>query len=91
MKECFLKEAEKTANDIKKNLNDGDICFAMLTDSHLSDTGDCTRENISAVDEKIGFDFCVHMGGIVNGNNPEDFDAAFERGFGKICQKHKIE
>lgn len=71
MKECFLKEAEKTANDIKKNLNDGDICFAMLTDSHLSDTGDCTRENISAVDEKVGFDFCVHMGGIVNGNNPE--------------------
>lgn len=71
MKECFIKEAEKTSQSVKRNLEDGDICFALLTDSHLSDTGDCTRENISAVDETVGFDFCVHMGGIINGNNPE--------------------
>ena len=90
MKECFLKEAENTANDIKKDLKDGDIRFVMLTDSHLSDTGDCTRENISAVDEKIDFDFCVHMGGIINGNNPEKISMKLlKEDLGKYAQSIK--
>lgn len=72
MEKYFVEEVNKTVKDIKNNFSEGDICFAMLTDSHLSDSGMITRENISAVDKSINFDFIVHMGGIINGNNPKN-------------------
>lgn len=72
MEKYFIKEAKKTIKDIKENYENGDICFALLTDSHLTDTGDITRENISYVDEAVGFDFVAHLGGITNGNNPKN-------------------
>ncbi len=71
MNNCFLDEVNKTVNDIKKVMTDDSLCFALLTDTKLSDTGDDTRENIKAVDKEIGFDFIVHLGNVTNGNNPE--------------------
>lgn len=71
MKNCFKEEIEKTIKDIKSKLTKDDLCFAMLCDTHLSDEGEQTRENIKAVDNEIGFDFIVHLGNIINGDNPE--------------------
>lgn len=71
MNNCFLEEINKTVSDIKKVMTEDSLCFALLTDSKLTDTGDDTRENIRAVDAQIGFDFIVHLGNITTGNNPE--------------------
>ena len=49
----------------------GDLCFALITDTHISDEGVQTRENIKAVDSEIGFDFTAHLGNLINGDNPE--------------------
>ena len=43
----------------------------MLTDTHLSNEGNDTVNNISSVDSEIGFDFLIHLGNITNGDNPE--------------------
>lgn len=72
MNSCFLEEINKTVKDIRSVMNDDCICFALLSDSKLSDYGDDTRENIKAVDDEIGFDFAVHLGNITNGDNPEN-------------------
>ena len=71
MKEYFKTEAEKTITDIKKARSEGDLCFALLSDSHLCDESTETCENISAVDKEINFDFIAHLGNITNGDNPE--------------------
>jgi len=71
MKNCFLEEVNKTVKDIKSVMTDKCICFALLTDSKLSDYGDETRENIKAVDKEVGFSFVAHLGNITNGDNPE--------------------
>lgn len=71
MNNCFVEEINKTVKDIKGVLTDDCICFALLTDSKLSDYGDETRENIKAVDKEIGFDCVIHLGNITNGDNPE--------------------
>lgn len=68
---CFEKETEKQINSIKSNRTDGELCFAMLCDSHLSDQGDDTVNNIRTVDSAVGFDFMVHLGNITNGDNPK--------------------
>ncbi len=71
MNECFFKETVKTVEDIKNNRKKGDVCFAVLSDTHLCDTVDDTVTNIREVDKNVGFDFLIHLGGIINGNNPE--------------------
>lgn len=68
---CFKTEIDKTVLDIRSLREDGDLCFALLTDTHLSDEGEQTIENISAVDCEIGFDCIVHLGNLLNANNPE--------------------
>lgn len=68
MKACFAEEIKKTVGDIKNEKYD--LCFAMLANSGLADTGADTRENIRAVDKEVGFDFLVHLGNILNGDNP---------------------
>ena len=70
MKDYFSEEVKKTVDDIKNK--EYDLCFAMLTDTRLCDAGEDTRENIGAVDGQIGFDFIVHLGNIINGDNPRD-------------------
>lgn len=72
MKDFFVEEVKKTVDSINKKRMENDICFAMLTDTHLSESGSITRENITAVDDSVSFDFMVHMGGIINGNNPKN-------------------
>lgn len=67
----FDEEINKTINDIKKYKEPGDLCFAMLSDSHLSEEGCITCENISRVDSEVKFRFIVHLGNVTNGNNPE--------------------
>lgn len=67
----FNSEIIKTTDDILKIKSDGDLCFAMLTDSWISDEGEQTCANIKAVDEKIHFDFICHLGNIIIGNNPK--------------------
>ena len=54
-----------------KNI-DGDFRIALLSDSHLSDTGPETAENIRRVDEVLNFDCMVHCGNILNGDNPRE-------------------
>jgi|GEM_PF-313336 len=71
MKTCFKNEIKKTADSIKECRSDNDLCFALLTDSCMSEEVSDTIENIKAVDSEIGFDFIVHLGNIINGDNPE--------------------
>lgn len=68
---CFDEEIKKTIADINKNRESGDLCFAMLAGTHLSDQGEDTCRNLHAVDDETGFDFLVHLGNITNGNNPK--------------------
>ena len=70
MNTYFSEEIKKTTKDIKSQKND--LCFALLSNSQLSDTGSDTRKNIKAVDSETGFDFLVHLGNIINGNNPKN-------------------
>lgn len=69
--EIFKAETIKTIDDILSIKEAGDLCFALLTDSHTSDEGETTCANISAVDTKVHFDFVCHLGNLINGNNPK--------------------
>ncbi|MDY3927913.1 MAG: metallophosphoesterase [Clostridia bacterium] len=71
MKEFFFEETVKTVDDFRKNKGTG-IKFALLSDTKLCDTVDDTIENIKNVDSNINFDFIIHMGNFINGNNPKD-------------------
>jgi len=66
----FSEEINKTIRDIMNIKEDGDLCFALLTNSFNSDQGIDTCENIRAVDNEVNFDFVCHMGNYINGNNP---------------------
>ena len=72
MKDFFKEEITKTINDIKASKEKNDLCFCMMTDSHLSDEMSDTIDNICAVDKEINFDFIVHLGNITNGDNPKN-------------------
>lgn len=72
MKDFFVEEVKKTVDSINSCRAQNDICFVMLTDTHMSDLGKITRENIKAVDDRVNFDFFVHLGGVINGNNPQN-------------------
>ncbi len=69
--DCFKNEITDTINKIQSIRSKDDLCFAVLSNSHLSEQGITTCENIGAVDKEIGFDFTVHLGNIINGNNPQ--------------------
>ena len=68
----FQKEINRISDAINKIRTSGDLCFAMLSDSILSDSSIAARKIIRAVDEKVGFDCLVHLGDILRGNNPEN-------------------
>lgn len=69
MSTYFNEEITKTVNTLKEDKYD--LCFALLSDSKLSDEGVLTRENIAEVDKEANFDFIVHCGNYILGNNPE--------------------
>lgn len=71
IQDYFEEEYQKTVHDIKNHRQESDLLFALVTDSHLSDNGEHTRENIAAVDEQVHFDFLVHLGDLLTGNTPE--------------------
>lgn len=71
VKPYFEEELKNTIQSIRTKKQDSDLIFSIVTDSHLSDNGENTMENIAAIDEQIGFECVVHMGDFVNGNNPE--------------------
>lgn len=67
----FTDEINKTIDDIRKVKEDGDLLFAMLSDTFASDESEATYANIRALDEKLNFDFVCHLGNFVKGNNPK--------------------
>lgn len=67
----FNAETLKTIEDINNVREQDDLCFAILTNSHVSDEGETTCANIKAVDSAVHFDFVCHLGNISNGDNPK--------------------
>lgn len=65
----FTEEVSDTVKKIKDS--ESDIKFVLITDTHLSDTGIETCENIKAVDNEVHYDFLVHMGDFLTGTIPE--------------------
>lgn len=73
VQDFFEDELIKTIQSVKQKASDADLVFALVTDSHLSDNGEHTRENIAAVDNEIHFEFLVHLGDFLTGNIPEKY------------------
>lgn len=67
----FKTEIDKTISDIASVREDGDLLFAMLSDTFASDESEATYANIRALDDKLNFDFVCHLGNFVGGNNPK--------------------
>ena len=67
----FEEEIKNTIKTIEEKKSGSDMVFALLTDTHLSDNGEHTRENIAAIDEKVDFECLIHMGDVLCGNIPE--------------------
>ncbi|MDR0405556.1 MAG: metallophosphoesterase [Clostridiales bacterium] len=68
---CFQEEAESTAQAICACRDDDSLVFALVTDTHLSDTSEETCRNIKCVDEKVHFQFLLHMGDFLTGGIPK--------------------
>ena len=67
----FKNECERVKDELRELSDKADMRFVLVTDSHLSDNTESTCDNIRCLDEEIGFDCLVHMGDLLNGNNPE--------------------
>lgn len=67
----FKMECERVKRQIESTRKENALVFALVTDSHLSDNTELTCRNIRIMDEDINYDFLVHMGDLLNGNNPE--------------------
>ena len=67
----FCVEADRVTAKLIEKKEACTLMFSLVTDTHLSDTRDETRENISRVDEKVNFSFMVHMGDFLTGGIPE--------------------
>lgn len=88
----FKSEITDTIKKIQSVRSEDDLCFVLLSDSHLSEEGAVTCENIRAVDKEIGFDFAAHLGNMINGNNPEKISSQLlknELQMYKECTKNK--
>ncbi len=58
--QCYRHEIEHTIQDVHSC--GGDLSIALVADSHLDNSVPATIENISAVDQAVHFDCCVHLG-----------------------------
>ncbi len=72
MSEIFNGEREAIVQKVLKQKKDGALCFAMISDTRLSDWERVSVENISAVDKAVGFECVVHLGNFIRGNNPKN-------------------
>lgn len=57
----------------KMLIDDGDIKFAVVADSHLDNSLPETLKNIKMVDKTVHFDFMLHLGDFLNGNIPKGY------------------
>ena len=63
--QCYEYEAAHTIQDVLSC--NGDLNIALVADSHLDNSVPATIENISAVDQAVRFDCCVHLGDFLAG------------------------
>lgn len=63
--QCYEHETARTIQDVLSC--DGDLKIALVADSHLDNSAPETVENISAVDQAVHFDCCVHLGDFLAG------------------------
>lgn len=67
MHTIFAQEHENTVASIRQHKTAEDICFALLSDTRLSESSTDTVANIANVDAAIDFDFTVHLGDLLEG------------------------
>lgn len=67
---CFAPDAEKAVRFARENSNADFVC-GVVTDTHLSDNGEHTRQNIAAVDEQTPLACLIHLGDVLTGQLPE--------------------
>ena len=63
--QCYEKETARTIQDVRSC--GGDLTIALVADSHLDNSAPATVENITAVDQAVHFDCCVHLGDFLAG------------------------
>ena len=63
--QCYEYEAAHTIQDVLSC--NGDLNIALVADSHLDNSVPATIENISAVDQAVHFDCCIHLGDFLAG------------------------
>ena len=61
----YEQELEQTVRDVMAC--EGDLTIALVADSHLDNAVPTTVENISAVDQRVHFDCCIHLGDFLAG------------------------
>ena len=70
MDEQIFKEIEETVATVKKDYTKNDYCFALMSDTRLSDTVDRTLKYISSIDKNVKIDSVIHLGNVLLGNVP---------------------
>lgn len=71
IKACYRDELSRVTEKICEER--GDFLFSLVADTHLDNSLSDTLDNISAVDETVGFDCLVHLGDFLNGNIPKNY------------------
>lgn len=71
MDQIFEQENQKTVSSILSDRTPDDVCFALLTDTRISETSAATAANIASIDQKVGFDFVVHLGDLLEGTTTQ--------------------
>ena len=68
----FLPEIEATAAGVRALRGEGELAFAVLTDTHytVNGTWQDTVRNLAAVHEKTGLDAVIHLGDFTDGIVP---------------------
>ena len=69
-KSCFEKEIRKTTDTVLEKQGQGkSLVFALMSDSHyvVNGTWDDTIENLSRMNQEVGFDGIIHLGDLQDG------------------------
>ena len=72
MKACFQEEYSAVVSKLPVTRSESSLCFALMSDSCLSNELGDTVENMKAVNAVANFDCLVHLGNVLNGVNPRD-------------------
>lgn len=71
IKSCYKQELERVVKRIDEDR--GDFLFSLVADTHLDNSLPDTLANVSATDERVGFDCMLHLGDFLNGNIPKNY------------------